>query len=309
MQIAALEPHYSQLAHAIQPIAQEYHRVGRWDEATLLLEAGLATLDAPLRPPLQAILGDILIKQNQPDRAQAILTEARTTLEGGADQLTLGEILYQWGEYAYFRFFMQGEGDLAQIQAHHQAALELREAIGDQAGLTHSLSRVGVIYERQGEFEKAHQLYERALAIGEQIGYLAGITRPLTHLAVEHERNHELAQALAIFRRVVSIQETDGYQDALVYGLGNLASAQFALNHDLEQALALCQRALQIAENLHFVMGEIRTLFVMGDLYRQAGLPDQAAPMFERVIARAAPIGFSTFQGMAEQALSKLKAQ
>ncbi|MEV8063160.1 ATP-binding protein [Streptomyces antimycoticus] len=95
---------------------------------------------------------------------------------------------------------------LAQAAEHHQAALDLRTALGDHAGVAESANGLGLVHRLRRELDASRTRLEQALAFYQQHGPYQWTGVALYNLAyvaadlTEHQQAANLArQALAIF--------------------------------------------------------------------------------------------------------------
>jgi tetratricopeptide (TPR) repeat protein len=302
---------YTRLADAVSEAARRYEMLGHTRQAVGLLRWTLefGEQDGSLQGKalLMADLGGIIWKQGHFDEALELLTEARRLAETVGDKSCLATALYQLGELAYVRAFMMQEGELQDALAYHEKCLALRQEIGDRPGITLSLSRVGVLYERMKEYEKAMAYHERAIELAEEIGYPRGTIRPYTHIGGGHRRNGDLRTALTFYRKALSIaQEIDSYEN-IVFGLANVGWTMYRLDGDFETAWGCFRRALELAEGMDFKFAIGRAYHVLGALYFNEGDMERALEYFEKLARLAVETGYKFFSGPANRHIQEIK--
>jgi len=139
---------------SFQEQAERYELTGEWEKAKEIIEEGVnSKITNEEKAKLQVILAYILLRQAFFDQAKQLLESAEKVAKKVVNKELLGKIYYQYGELAYINCFMREIGDYQQVLEIHKKALAIREEIKDQKGITHSLSRIGVIHERLGDFD------------------------------------------------------------------------------------------------------------------------------------------------------------
>jgi tetratricopeptide (TPR) repeat protein len=251
---------------------------------------------------LRTLLGDLLWKRGDHAEALAALQEAKRLAEQASDAKTLGDAFYYLGDLYYIEAFYMNKRDRAEPLEYHEKALALRRKADDRPGITHSLSRLGTMYEQTGEPERALALHDEAIRIATEIGYDRGLDRPITHRAAYHYRRGEFEAALAYFWQALDVIRRTGDQASLVFGLGSVGDTLCKIDEDhINVALQLCAHALAIAEELDFKLGICRTLLMTGGLYLGCGERDKAKEQFQRMAALAASVGYERFHEVAEE--------
>ena len=113
----------------------------------------------------------------------------------------------------------------------HLQCLEIKQAIGDRAGIATSLSGLGNAYYSLDEYQKAIELHSQCLEIKQEIGDRWGIGASLFNIAQTQAILGEPSQALLDFQQSRSIYE------------------ELKLNHMVEQcenAIRKCTQAIAI---------------------------------------------------------------
>jgi tetratricopeptide (TPR) repeat protein len=76
---------------------------------------------------------------------------------------------HQLGNVAYLR------GDYDQALDWYRKSLEIREALGDRAGMASSYHQLGMVAQARGEYDQALDWYRKSLEINEALGNRAGM--------------------------------------------------------------------------------------------------------------------------------------
>ena len=283
---------------------------GEWDKVIPILKEKIKEFknsDATNgKAKLQSMLAGIIWKQGKHEEALTLLDEAEKLSKTFKDEKTLAEIYYNFGEIYYIkRFIIQedvGEKDLK----FHNKSLELRKTINDKKGITHSLSRIGVIYERVREFDKALEYYNEAIKISEEINYKQGMTRPFTHIGVYYDRKGDYETALNYYKKALDINRELKAAEPMTFDYGNVGLAMLNLDKDYKAALDYFTNALTIAEKIDFKLAISRTLYLIGSLYKEKGMNEKAASYFKRSADSVRDINYKSMVALAENSIQSL---
>ena len=246
-------------------------------------------------------------KHGDYDKSLALLTTARQLAEASEDKYALATALYHLGELAYVRAFFMGEGDFRQAMDYHQQSLTLREEIDDQPGVALSLSRIGVLYEREQAFDQAMDCFKRALALSEKIDFPQGMIRPYTHIGAYHRRNDDLPTTLSFYQRALAISEEIGDQENIIFGLCNAGWLTYRLEGDREKALAYFYRALEIAKDLGFQFAIGRAHLVLAEFFWSEGNAEQALIYFKKLSQMAHALNYKMLSDLADRRIAEIK--
>src|SRR5205085_656125 len=78
----------------------------------------------------------------------------------------------------------QDQGDYEEARRQYQRALEIDEALGNQAGMATGYGQLGMLAQRQGDYPEAQRQYQRALEIDEALGNQAGMASSYGQLGI-----------------------------------------------------------------------------------------------------------------------------
>jgi tetratricopeptide (TPR) repeat protein len=313
--ILSLPEKYQRLVAIVEEIAETLTLTGQWDQAIHLLQSLLEMADqandkGKSGARVRILLGDLLWRRGNHEEALELLQEAKRLAEKALDDRTLGDALYYLGDLYYIEAFYMHRRDRAEPLEYHDKALALRKKADDKPGITHSLSRLGTIYEQTGKPDQALEYHNEAIRIANEIGYDQGLDRPITHLGAFHYRQGEFETALECFWKTLDIIQQTGDQASLVFALGSVGDTLCQIDKDyVDVALQLCAHALTIAENMDFKLGLCRTLLLVGGLYLECGEQDKAKEQFQKVAELAASIGYERFRLAAEENIAELEKE
>jgi tetratricopeptide (TPR) repeat protein len=239
-------------------------------------------------------LGELLIELGRLDRARAVLeTVARGDPQNPAAWFLLGKAAIITGdaaaasdEYLVRALVIQnrlgnaegrGEvlnalgianerlGRLDEAGDFYQQAVALREAAGDQRGVSASLSNLARLQMIGGDYAAARAALQRALTVRREIGDSQGVASLLNELGVLEEEAGDYSAALDRYREALRLHETLGGGRGVAEAYTNLAFIyQMLGQYDNAEAFAeRAQAAHRQTGNSEWLMS---TLLIDGEL-------------------------------------------
>ncbi len=157
------------------------------------------------------------------------------------------------------------EGNYGEAHRLNQRSLELREWLGDQAGIASSLYQLGNIALEQGEYTKAQHVYRQSLELREQVGDQSGIATSLHQLGWVADEQNDAAEATRLCRQSLEINRKLGNQAGIAGNLALLATAARAQG-DYAGARRLQKESLELSEKLGNQLYVAANLALLGDL-------------------------------------------
>ena len=227
-----------------------YHQLGLFAEARRHLEQALTLRRTIGAPPMTLAAGltslaSVLQAEGENDEAESLIHEALALAraEEGAGGPTVASILSDLAAVHRAR----GEYEAAESRARE--ALDIRRAIGDAAGLSDTLSGLGVLLGDVGRHADAIAALEEAVAFGRQaFGDLhTSVALAQCALARERHRAGQLDEAVASFAACIERRRRllgDRHADVAL-SLNNLALVHSDRN-EYETAERLFGEALSI---------------------------------------------------------------
>ena len=194
--------------------------------------------------------------------------------------------------------------DLNLSMSYFQKVLELKEARGDQKGISYCLNNIGLLYRKMSNYEEAMKyhfmslkiadeindleriasatnnigyIYDtlenysraleyhfRSLECGQALGDQVSVAKTYGNIGVIFRKQGEFEQALDYYNKALIIYENDPYGQATI--LNNISNAHMAMNQ-LDNALRYGERALNLAEDLNDEDLKGYTLSSIGDIF------------------------------------------
>ena len=177
----------------------------------------------------------------------------------------------------------QDRGDYGEAARQYQRSLDIKERLGDQAGMAISYHNLGMLAQFRGDYDEAARQYQRALDISERLGDRDGMASGYHQLGRLAQDRGDYDEAARQYQRVLDIDERFGNQAgmAISYGqLGRLAQDR----GDYDEAARQYQRALDIFERLGDQNKVAGTYHNLGMLAQFRGDYDEAARQYQRAL-------------------------
>lgn len=288
--------------------AKRYKLIGEWEKAKEIIQEGInSKIASEEKAKLKVILSNILLRQAVFDKAKELLESAEEVAKAVNDKKLLGDIYYNYGELAYINCFLREIGDYQQALEIHKKALVIREEINDQKGITHSLSRIGVMHERLGDIETGLKFHRKALKIVKEINYSLGGERPLIHLGADEERQGNFQKALEYYQEAMKVKDDFVDEEGQAFRLMNIGGVLYKINKDKDEHLDYLQKGLAIAKKLDHKIAISFINYRLGMFYSEIGEKEKALEIFQAIIEFSKPIGFIIPEKIAEAQIEKIK--
>lgn len=211
---------------------------------------------------------------------------------------------------------LKGAGRLESRQGNHVVAetlyeqsLAIRRRLGDQEGIAHLLSDLGMSVSAQGDFVRARALLEESLAIRRQLEDEGGVARCLNSLGNVSFNHGDYARARILYEESLAIKKSLNDQGGIASTLGNLARIASAQG-DFVGTMALLEQELTIRQMLRDQAGIIYTLQMMANTAAQRGDLIAARSLLEESLKTGRELGDKTaiahsLEGMVGMALEQ----
>ena len=134
-----------------------------------------------------------------------------------------------------------------------QQAREIFEQIGDLRGISVTTYNLSLLYDRQGEVQRAQQHCEQSLELKQQIGDRAGVARRLSVMASWNIQEEEFERALEQIAESRAICEEIGERPRLAYTLSREGLLRLIMT-DFDEAQVVIENGLQVATAINNAM-------------------------------------------------------
>ena len=175
-------------------------------------------------------------------------------------KLLLGDILEDYGE-------MDGALEL------YTEVLEQAEEIGDKSSVGNSLSDIGGIYWKKGDYKQALDNYLKAKGIFEKLDAKANVATCLHSIGILHEYKGEIDTAIAHYQKAYDMYEEIDHRGGMASGLNALGIGS-SIKGDYDKAIEYYKMAIPIAE-------EMESIASIGSFYGNMGYEYNAKGEYE----------------------------
>jgi tetratricopeptide (TPR) repeat protein len=301
----------SEVAHLYVSLGQSYAFLHAWQQAQEALEDLLAYAQQHQLPRLVSLTLNrlaVLAVQQSKDKSQvqALLEEAWRLDQISSDQHALAETA--WNRAQIIGVVWE---DPKRALSHGEQALSLARGIQDKELEARSLSSLGWIHIRGGDFQEGMDCLEASLALyaalgNEQIASRelslpsfaigAPLTQPLTHrasealcwavLAFAQVNGGQVQYSLRSGRRALALSKE--IKNVWAQILSTLSLTQGLLDAGAyEEALVLIQHVVALARTLPLTVNFPRLLTVLGSIYQAVQQWEEAHRTLEEAVAVA----------------------
>ena len=212
----------------------------------------------------------------------------------GEESANTEPIYYQLGR-AYSERVWKGEAidrEKEQLFAENylNRAITLQKRYKRQYDLTYSLSSLGYMYSRLGDWNKAETIYKESLQVSEEIGDRAGIASSWGVLGdIERNRgNWDAAEAL--YRQSLQVREEIGDRAGMASSWGLLGDIE-RNRGNWDAAEALYRQQLQVREEIGDRAGMATSWGSLGDIERNRGNWDASEALYRQYLQVCEEIG------------------
>ena len=175
----------------------------------------------------------------------------------------------------------QKRGDYDQALDWYKRSLQIKEELGNRAGMANSYHQLGMVSQNRGDYDQALDWYKRSLQIKEELGNRADMASSYHQLGRVAELRGDLDQALDWYKRSLQINEELDNRAGMASSYHQLGMvAQVRGGYD--QALAWYKRSLQIEEELGNRAGMASSYHQLGMVSQERGDLDQALYWYKR---------------------------
>ncbi len=230
----------------------------------LAYEPGIATsnLDAAAKRERLALL-------------EQLLADYRELGDGPQEQDAQAAILFEMGH------LRQDLGDYDEARRFYQQSLDIKQQLGDRAGIAATLHQLGGLAQFQGDYDEARRFYQQSLDIKQQLGNRVGISISLHQLGTLAGLQGNYDEARRLYQQSLDIKQQLGDRAGTaitVWSLGNVAYLQ----SDLDTARSQYQDALAVFKELGDRKNEAGVLQQLGRLAELQGDDDEARRIYQQ---------------------------
>src|SRR6266545_4326443 len=175
----------------------------------------------------------------------------------------------------------QNQGDIDRARSLYQESLVIARKLGDQSGIASTLHELGRLAQAQGDLDEARSLFQQSLDINRKLSDQRGIANTLHNLAIIAQDQGDLGEARPLFQQSLDIKRKLGDQIGIASTLHHLGLLAQDQG-DLGEARSLFQQSLDIKRKLSDQRGIASTLHHLGLLAQDQGDLDEARSLFQQ---------------------------
>ncbi|NOQ27269.1 MAG: tetratricopeptide repeat protein [Bacteroidales bacterium] len=257
---------------------------GNLDRATLFFEKAKQSTNDEVRIEGTIKYGEILYRQGYSKEAKALFEDVIKNTRNGDYKKWHARALNDLGLVSGFW------GNFKEALIKLEAALKIRQELGDLEGIASSLYNIGTIKSVLGFKNEALDLYEKSLKINEEIGDKYSVADSLSNIGKIKSNLGLKNEALYFFEKSLKIREEIGDKSGFVSSLNNIGS----IKNDLglkKEALDLYEKSLKISKEIGDKYSVADSLSNIGSIKDALGIKKEALDLYERSLKIRKEIG------------------
>jgi two-component system NarL family sensor kinase len=196
------------------------------------------------------------------------------------------------------------EKTLAYAEQAHELALRLK----DRPGEARALSSLGVIVQKNGNYDSALAIQFRALKIYEALKDEKGIATAYGNISAPYWRLSQFSTALDYQLKALKLQEKNGDLKGQAYSLNMIGIIYKNLKKDRE-ALAYYLRSVEIKKQIGDEKTLASTYMNIANVYKNRLVEDTATAYYEKAIELHRRLGNKSGESMSVSGLGDLKVK
>jgi len=210
--------------------------------------------DSPLLGSLYQTLGETYfqkVQRGQSKSPQTDLDLSIASLQQAAQEFEKSDRKSELADcLEWIGYIQKSVGDWNQAEANFQKSLQLRQELGDRAGMATSYGQLGDIERKRGNWDAAESLYRQCLQIEQELGDRAGMASCWGLLGdIERKRgNWDAAESL--YRQSLNLATDLNYTWQMAHSNYDLAQLYRATDNS-----TLAQQHYQTAHQLFTQIG------------------------------------------------------
>jgi tetratricopeptide (TPR) repeat protein len=169
--------------------------------------------------------------------------------------------------------FYRADWDAVHTSTEASARLSEQQGLVGKLGLVYVLR--GILHWRDGEWDAAERLYRRAHELAEQVGWSEAAFSALFGVSTVLRDRGDFAGGVTALGQALDVCERAGLIAQSIQAIAARAEA-YALSGRTEQAREAAQEAVELAERLHYPVGQAAALQAQGFTDRDAEKLKQA---------------------------------
>ncbi len=172
-----------------------------------------------------------------------------------------------------------------------QLALEMQEKIGDKVGAGRSFNNLAAVFISQGDTAASIDYLNRAISIQKQIGNKTGMAYTLNNLGTIYNQRADFARALECHLQSLKIKKELKDNRGILNSDINIGHV-YVNRKNFKAALAYLDSALKIGEEIGDKMGQTIALKAISDIKLKQNKLPEALVAGERSLRLAKELGY-----------------
>lgn len=158
------------------------------------------------------------------------------------------------------------QGDIQKAIEFYNMALKIDTEIDNKSGLAGNYNSLAVIYNHMGNRKKALDYYYKCLKLSEETNDKSNLAIVLTNIAKVQFDDGDVEEALANMHKSLKLREELGAQNGIANSLNNIATV-YSKTKKFDKALEYYTRSMQIVEKSHDKIGIANVNWNIGNLF------------------------------------------
>ncbi|MBL4657614.1 MAG: tetratricopeptide repeat protein, partial [Flavobacteriales bacterium] len=176
------------------------------------------------------------------------------------------------------------EGNIQKAIEYYNQSIELYRELGNDEGVANNLNNLGAVSFYQGDYNQAIDYWYRALKIQEELGNIHGVANCLNNLGHVYRRQGDTEKAIELYVRSMEIDEEAGNKEGLAHSLNNLGNVYKGLG-DFTKATDYYQKSLKLKQETGNKSGIASTLNNLGLVYAEQNNFKKAMSAYNQSLA------------------------
>ncbi|MFN8286874.1 MAG: adenylate/guanylate cyclase domain-containing protein [Chitinophagales bacterium] len=177
----------------------------------------------------------------------------------------------------------QGQGDLEKALQSFEKAREYFERVGDYLTLARCCQNIGAVMVATGRYAEARPWYTKSLDLSRKIGEQHLVAALSSNLGLVDLQDGDVDSAITNYCTAIETAEKLGESQELIAPLINLGEA-YAVKKDYNKAVEYLQRSIDLSQKINAKRQLQEALRCMYVLYKEKGETGEALDYYERYV-------------------------
>lgn len=185
--------------------------------------------------------------------------------------------------YGNLGLVYQEQGELDKALEMHERALAINEALGNKMGVANQYDNMGLIYRTRGQLDKALDLHEKASAINQTLGLPERAAGQYSNMGLVYEIRGDFDKALEMHEKALAIHKQFGMKLGIAGAYNNIGLV-LAARGDWDKALDMFQKSLALHREMGSRPGIADQYNNIASFHFARGDLDKALEMYEKAL-------------------------